>query len=140
MLDLRFRLASKSDYDSLARLVSEDIAWNSYGIGYKEALQIINTAEDNSYVVDNSQEIVGFCAVRLNGVGNIGAYIRMMVVDWHYRGLGIGKQLINHVWDLVVKNVPNVFLICSTDNIKAQKFYEREGGNNMRIAIKEATT
>lgn len=35
--------------------------------------------------------------------------------------------MLDYVWNLATKHVPNLFLICSTDNVRAQKFYEREG-------------
>lgn len=132
-MESQIRLASKSDYESLAKFISDDVAWNRYGIDYQEALKLISTAEDDFYVVENGEGVIGFCAVRLNGVGNIGAYIRMIFVDWHYRCQGFGKQLLEHVGKIIVKQIPNIFLICSIDNTKAQKFYEREGFKRVGI-------
>jgi len=78
-MEIKIREATKSDLDILARLISEDIAWKRYGIDYHVALQLISMAEDKFYVAENEQDIIGFCALRLNGIGNIGTYIRMIV-------------------------------------------------------------
>ncbi len=126
-MNILIRPATSPDFDKLARMISSDIAWNRYGIDYRVALQLINSAEDQFYLAVVNQEVVGFCALRLNGVGNIGSYIRMIVVAESHRGQGIGKKLLDYVWNLSILYIPNVFLICSTDNIRAQKFYEREG-------------
>jgi len=126
-MEIKIREATKSDLDILARLISEDIAWKRYGIDYHVALQLISMAEDKFYVAENEQDIIGFCALRLNGVGNIGAYIRMIVVAEPFRGQGVGKRLLDNVWKITIEHIPNIFLVCSTDNVRAQKFYEREG-------------
>lgn len=131
MIDIR--KAETQDFSRMARLISNDIAWTRYGINYESAFQLINSAEDQFYVACLNQEIIGFCALRLNGVGNIGAYMRMIIVDQSYRNQGIGKQLLDYAWDLVTKHVPNLFLICSTDNIKAQQFYKSQGFKEVGI-------
>jgi len=126
-LGIKIRKAIPLDFDSLALLVSQDEAWSRYGIGYREAQGLIQCAPDKFFLAEKEGEIVGFCALRLNGVGNIGAYIRMMIVAEPFRNYGIGKALLDYVWDLASDYCPNVFLICSAENVGAQDFYEREG-------------
>ncbi|HZD60786.1 MAG TPA: GNAT family N-acetyltransferase [Anaerolineae bacterium] len=123
---IKIRRARAADFIDLARLISGDEAWARYGIDFKVALQLIETAEDEFYLAQDGKSIVGFYAVRLNGVGNIGAYMRMIVVAEPHRNRGVGKLLLDHIWQLTTQHVPNLFLICSTDNIRAQRFYERE--------------
>jgi ribosomal protein S18 acetylase RimI-like enzyme len=53
--------------------------------------------EDTIYIAETKNQVVGFITLRINGVGNIGAYIRMVAVTEDYRGKGIGKELINFV-------------------------------------------
>jgi RimJ/RimL family protein N-acetyltransferase len=36
-------------------------------------------------------------------------------------------MLIDYAFDLTVRHTSNLFLICSTDNVKARRFYERLG-------------
>lgn len=92
---IEIKKADLKDFETLAKLISNDIAWSRYGIDYEIAFQLISSAEDEFYVARNDQEVVGFCTLRLNGVGNI--------------------------------------LICSTDNLGAQRFYEREGFKQVGI-------
>lgn len=121
------RKAKPSEYVRLARLISGDKAWTRYGIDFDKALHMIENAEDEFYVAIKDEKIIGFCAWRPKGMGNFGAYLRMIIVAETFRNKGIGKQLLDYVWNLTIQGSPNLFLICSTENTKAQKFYEREG-------------
>lgn len=127
MTDLTFRQAEHSDFPSLAKLISTTEAWTCYGIDYAQALGLFEKMEDTIFLALKNQEIVGFITLRLNGVGNIGAYIRMLAVAEHFRSQGIGKQLVEYAANLAFTQIPNLFLICSVENVRAQRFYEDAG-------------
>lgn len=126
-MTLKIREAKSTDFGDLARLIFADEAWTRYGIDFLAASELINNAEDKFYLAQSEDGIIGFCTLRINGVGNIGAYLRMIVVAEAFRRQGIGKQLIDYIWQQTIQHTPNLFLICSTDNLRAQKFYHREG-------------
>ncbi|XP_044471138.1 N-alpha-acetyltransferase 50-like [Mangifera indica] len=73
---------------------------------------------------------VGSIACRLEKKegGNICVYIMTLGVLAPYRGLGIGKKLLNHVLDLCSKqNILEVYLHVQTNNEDAINFYKKFG-------------
>jgi len=133
MEGLVFRQATSMDFPSLARIISTTEAWTCYGIDYDQVLDLLGNMEDLIYVAEKENQTLGFITVRLNGVGNIGAYIRMVAVAEAFRSQGIGEKLVAFVENLAFRHIPNLFLICSVDNTRAQHFYERVGFENVGI-------
>lgn len=119
--------ALTEDMPGMAALIAGDEAWRRYGIDQEEALDMLRDADDTFYVAKEGGQLIGFYALRLNGVGNIGGYLRMIIVAEDWRNRGIGSQLLEHAWAVTDERVPNLFLICSTDNVGAQRFYKRNG-------------
>ncbi|MDD3365358.1 MAG: GNAT family N-acetyltransferase [Syntrophomonas sp.] len=133
MEQIAMRLGTHEDFLELATIISSSQAWTCYGIDFAEAMKLFEQMEDSIYVAEINEKLVGFVTIRIDGVGNIGAYIRMIAVDQVLRGNGIGAQLIDYVSGIAAENIPNLFLICSVDNISAQRFYERNGFNRVGI-------
>ncbi len=121
------REGTNADFAKLAQIISSSSAWTCYGIDYNKALKLFAQMQDNIYIAELNQQVAGFFTIRPDGVGNIGAYIRMLAVDSACRGRGIGAQLIDYAGHIAASNIPNLFLICSVDNIDARRFYERNG-------------
>ncbi|OPX87687.1 MAG: Acetyltransferase (GNAT) family protein [Pelotomaculum sp. PtaB.Bin104] len=115
------RKGENKDFPILARIISSSEAWTCYGIDYDIAVSLFDKMEDTIYVAEIEGRVVGFITLRIDGVGNIGAYVRMVAVDEPYRGQGIGAK------DVAFQKISNVFLICSVTNVKAQRFYENTG-------------
>jgi ribosomal protein S18 acetylase RimI-like enzyme len=127
MLNIDIRKGVANDFPALAGIISSSKAWTCFGIDYNIALNLFEKMEDTIYVAENDSKIIGFITISINGVGNIGAYIRMVAVTEKFRGQGIGQQLINYAGRIAAENIPNLFLICSVENIDAQRFYEKMG-------------
>jgi ribosomal protein S18 acetylase RimI-like enzyme len=125
--DLIFRDGKKQDIPVIATIISTTEAWTCFGIDYDIAMGLFEKMEDLIYIAEKDGEIVGFVTLRVNGVGNIGAYLRMIAVAEKFRGQGIGKQIINYIEEIAYIHTPNVFLICSVENQDAQRFYEKNG-------------
>lgn len=51
----------------------------------------------------------------------------MIIVTGAWRGRGIGGELRECDWELNGVRIPNLFLICSIDNVPAQRIYVRYG-------------
>lgn len=133
MVEVCIRKGKQQDFPSLAMIMSTTEAWSAFGIDYNSAISILEGMEDIFYVAEDNNKILGFITIRLNGVGNIGAYIRMIAVDESYRGMGIGTRMIDFIGSLVREEIHNLFLICSTDNYDAQRFYENVGFKKVGI-------
>lgn len=121
------RKGISQDHEALARIISSSEAWTCYGIDFDKAVAIFREMTETVYLAEDQGQILGFVALRTDGVGNIGAYIRMVAVREDQRSRGIGRQLIEYAGGLAQEKYPNLFLICSTDNLRAQKFYEANG-------------
>lgn len=91
MQKLHFRKRTEKDFPALAAIISVTEAWSCFGIDYGVAMGLFEKMEDTIYVAEKDEQIVGFITLRINGVGNIGAYVRMVAVAEKFRGLGIGK-------------------------------------------------
>ena len=127
MDNLIIRSTLSSDIPKVARILSSSEAWSCYGIDYQIAKQLLETMPDTSYVGVIGNQIVGFITLRIDGVGNIGAYIRMVAVAESFRGKSIGTKLIDYISSIAFKSIQNLFLICSEENIMARSFYEKVG-------------
>ncbi len=126
-MDLVFRLANPTDIPILAQIISSYEAWTRYDIDYKRAVTLIEKMEDTIYIVELDNQVLGFITLRLNGVGNFGAYVRMLAVAEPYQRQGVGRKLVDYAGTIAGPHQPNLFLICSTDNLSAQRFYENAG-------------
>lgn len=134
MEQISMRLGIHEDFAELAAIISSSPAWTCYGIDCSKAMKLFEQMKDTIYVAEINGKLVGFVTIRIDGVGNIGAYIRMVAVDQVFRNSGIGAQLIDYISGIATaENVPNIFLICSVDNIKAQSFYERNAFKQVGI-------
>lgn len=127
MNNLIIRRTTPYDIPKVAQILSSSEAWMCYGTTYNIAKQNIETMADDSYVGFIDDSVVGFITLRVDGIGNFGAYIRMLAVAEPYRGKGIGRMLIDYISNLAFQKTQNLFLICSEQNIMAQRFYEKVG-------------
>lgn len=127
MDNLIIRATLSSDIPHIAKILSTSDAWTCYGITYEIAKQLLETMPDDSFVAVIDNDIVGFITLRIDGVGNIGSYIRMVVVAEPYRGKSIGSKLVEYISNIAFQKTQNLFLICSEGNDMARRFYEKIG-------------
>ncbi|MBP8972479.1 MAG: GNAT family N-acetyltransferase, partial [Anaerolineae bacterium] len=55
------------------------------------------------------------------------AYLRLLVVNEAYAGLGIGTGLLAHAEQLAARSTKDMLLLVSDFNVDAQRFYQRQG-------------
>lgn len=117
-----------------AEIISSEHAWQVYGIDLNKAIEILTSMPDQIYVAIENNIVQGFATLRLQGVGNIGSYVRMLAVRRDCRRQSIGRFLIDHIQKEAEKQGDkDIFLICSTDNPNASRFYESIGFNRIGI-------
>ena len=128
---------SKSDYycgylDLLEQLTvvnAEDITYDTFCEQYdaiNAEIYIIRDINENKIIASGSILIEKKFIHKLSSIG----HIEDIVVDSNFRGLGLGKQLLNHLSSISKeRGCYKVILNCSEKNIK---FYEKCG-----FAIKE---
>ena len=127
MENMIIRKTLPTDIPIVAMILSSTEAWTCYGITYDIAMKMLYDMPDESFVGVIDNEIVGFITLRGDGVGNIGAYVRMVVVKATYRGKMLGSKLIDHIAKIAFQKTHNLFLICSAENTMARRFYEKIG-------------
>lgn len=116
--------AEQEDIYSCADIISKEHAWQVYGFDVKKSMQVLETMEDVIYIARMNGKVAGFITLRINGVGNIGAYVRMIAVKCEYRNKGVGKTMVDYIQHVAHDSgMDNIFLICSTDNPKGENFY-----------------
>jgi ribosomal protein S18 acetylase RimI-like enzyme len=78
------------------------------------------------YVATMKEEVVGFLTIKRDIM--FANYIRRIVVRADVRSKGIRAQLMAFVEDMTLeRGLPNVFLLTTTTNDQAIKFYEKNG-------------
>lgn len=123
----------KKNYDSTLVL-----DWPLSEEGKKYFEDLIN----NEYVIIalKGEDVTGYLAGSINEKG---AYeliqygeINNMLVDDKYRGLGIGKQLINKFKEYCKSNnITNLKVVASSKNKNAIEFYRKQGFNDFDITL-----
>lgn len=128
-MEIRIHEAEPRDIAEMAVIMSTTEAWTCFGIDYNYAFKTLTTMPDALYVATSpaTGEVVGFGSLRREGVGNFGAYTRLFAVKEKYRERGVGRQLLDFIWDIATKTSPNLFLICSENNAGGLKFYDKMG-------------
>lgn len=120
--------AEKEHIYACAEIISKEHAWQVYGFDFEKSVRVLETMEDVIYIAKLNGEVAGFITLRINGVGNIGAYVRMIAVNSEYRNKGVRKAMVDYIQPIAHDNgMDNIFLICSTDNPKGERFYLHRG-------------
>ena len=66
-------------------------------------------------------------AVEIDMRGTFAGYVQIMFVREKYRGKNLGGALLDFAEDRIFKESPNAFLLVSSFNKNAIKFYEHKG-------------
>lgn len=78
MAGLNFRKADDKDLYICAGIISESEAWHRYGIDFDKSVDLLSGMDDEIYIAEKGNDIAGFITLMVNGMGNFGAYIRMI--------------------------------------------------------------
>lgn len=71
--------------------------------------------------------VVGFVWFRTEGTFHHSGYVRWVAVAPQARGSGVGRRLMEYAEARIFRRGPNVFLLVSGFNRRAQAFYRRQG-------------
>lgn len=119
----------KSDIKYCTKIVLNSEPWKTLQITKSEItislLEGIKNGKTIVAVVD--KKVIGFIVFYPTGAFPLGGYIKLIAVHKDFRGKGIGKELIKKAEKVIFKYWPNVFLLVSSFNKSAQKFYRSLG-------------
>lgn len=135
--NLAFRTAKLEDLEILCELLFELFSQEVEFIPNKEVQEkalktiILNENIGDIYVATIEEKVVAMVNILYTistALGNKVAIFEDFIVDISHRNQGIGKKLIDFVFeDLKAKNIQRITLLTDNDNIKAHKFYEKKG-------------
>ena len=91
-------------------------------------------------VAIKGEDVIGYLAGSMNEKGSYELIqygeINNMLVDDKYRGLGVGKQLINQFKEYCKsKNITNLKVVASAKNKNAIDFYKKQGFEDLNITL-----
>lgn len=97
---------------------------------------------NNEYVIIalKGENVIGYLAGSINEKGSYELIqygeINNMLVDDKYRGLGVGKQLINQFKEYCKsKNIINLKVVASAKNKNAIDFYRKQGFTDFDVTL-----
>lgn len=126
---MEIRPMTEHDVAATAAMLGSMVPWSTYGIGPSAWAQTLGALapEERAYVAMDQEQVVGFVLFRLNGTFHHSGYIRTLAISPDRAGQGLGRQLLAFAEEQILSRGPNVFLLCSSFNVAAQRFYEHLG-------------
>ena len=95
--------------------------WLTLRYTYEMTAKVLTAPSREPYVAVAGTEIAGF--IVLNLVGPLRGYIQTICVLPAWQGKGIGTKLLTFAEERIFQEHPNVFLMVSSFNHRAQRFY-----------------
>ncbi|MCS7235072.1 MAG: GNAT family N-acetyltransferase [Armatimonadota bacterium] len=127
---LQIRAARRGDVSACARLVAQEPLWHRYGLSARRASALIRWAlrrREPILVAVRGGEVLGFVWFQHRGTFVHSGYVRWIVTAAGARGQGIGSALLRAAEERILRHGPNVFLLVSHFNRRAQRFYRKMG-------------
>jgi GNAT superfamily N-acetyltransferase len=121
------RLATSADAPRLARLMAESALLLRYRTTYAGALDSLQSAlADGDVVLVSGEPVAGFAWLSFAPrILNHAAYLRLLLVAQPAHGLG--SQLLGEAERVSRERARHLYLLVTTDNVAARRFYERRG-------------
>jgi len=139
---VRIHRLQPADIDACADIVAGDPLWRRYGMTRARAARAFRRALAVSgggpgprglslgaeiAIARHRGQVVGFIWFRLDGTFDHSGYVRWIAVAPDSRARGIGRALMRYAEERIFRKGPNVFLMVSEFNRRAQGFYKRQG-------------
>ena len=108
------------------RLVIGSEPFKTFGFNKKSCQRIVNGIKSSNLLVAKSgRHILGYAIYTTSFLN--GYYLKQIVVDPDFRGVGLGKKLMKSLESETFKNRKVLYLCVSDFNRSAQKFYKSMG-------------
>lgn len=127
---MTIRPMKDTDVGACASLMLAIPLWIEYGVTPERARAIFADAVGGSsagLVAEEDGRVVGFVVYRLRGTFAHSGYILDVGVASEGQNRGAGSLLMDAAEAEILRHGPNVFLLVSAFNTRAQRFYERRG-------------
>lgn len=123
------RRASWSDVEEMCRIMVATEPYTTLGYTWDMCCDTVESAVEEgwSLVAEEHGSIVGFILFRVFDGFPLGGYIRALAVAEKHRGRGVGSALMSKAEEKILEYRDNVFLLVSSFNKNALKFYLKRG-------------
>lgn len=118
------------DIAACAQIMASTPLWIRYGVTLTSAKRRLHMALATNaalFVAEMAEEIVGFVWCVEKGAFARSGYIPLIGVRPEATSQGIGEALLAQAEAFLRSSSPDVFLTVSDFNVKAQRFYQRHG-------------
>jgi len=119
------KIANQDEIEFCANLRASSEPWVTLQRDYQAAINSITAPDHEVYVTLDDKKIAGFAVLCMEGT--LAGFIVTLCVAPEYQGQGIGSNLLDFSESRILKDSPNVFLLVSSFNTKAQIFYIKHG-------------
>lgn len=115
----------KEDIAECNTIILTSEPWKTLKFTKKEAKASLLDGIKNgkAIVAEINKKVIGFIVFYPKGAFPLGGYIKLLGVHENFRGVGIGKELMERAEKVIFKHSKNSFLLVSSFNKHAQKFY-----------------
>ena len=129
-MEISIRAMIPSDIPILAGWMTETPLWQRYGLTVERAtanFEAALTAGDWLLTADGDQVAQGFAWAMAKGAFGRSPYLRLIGVHPNAVGSGIGAGLLDAIEQKAMGMSNDLFLLVSDFNLDAQRFYQRQG-------------
>ena len=126
---MKIRPATNADIKAICKVMLSTNPFITLGYTNDMCYDVVITALEEGWALVSELEgkVVGFILFRVFDGFPLGGYIRALAVDKKYRHRGIASALMNEAERVIFKYRRNVFLLVSSFNKEAIKFYLSRG-------------
>ncbi|TET27500.1 MAG: GNAT family N-acetyltransferase [Candidatus Heimdallarchaeota archaeon] len=128
MSETKIRELKEDDIEECAEITISTFPWIEFGLKKENAKKFFKDRLGKKlvFVAEQKGTITGFITIKKEIL--FANYIRRIVVREDMRSKGIGSKLMRFVEEMTfASGLPNVFLLTTTSNEQAIKFYEANG-------------
>jgi ribosomal protein S18 acetylase RimI-like enzyme len=119
------RIETQEEIDFCAKLRASLDPWITLQRDYNAAVKSLTASDHEVYLAIIEHEIAGFAVLSM--LGALTGFILTLCVVPKFQGRSIGSKLLAYCENRIFQETPNIFLLVSSFNTKAQTFYLRHG-------------
>jgi ribosomal protein S18 acetylase RimI-like enzyme len=118
-------LANNDEARECAAIMAASEPWITLRRDFDASLAAVTNPERETYVAVDHAGVAGFVVINMRGA--FVGYLQSIAVRADCRSSGLGTRLIAFTEERIFRETPNVFLLVSSFNDRARRFYERLG-------------